>query len=117
MVQKTEWIPPSKILFLSSALVVQLCIILAILAGIHVAAGIHMAAGIHVDNSGDKVALSVSGLLIIAYSLSCVSQPIFSKLSIGRLTNSGLPLFRFAPYVLTGVFWRSIFGELFKALL
>ena len=76
-----------------------------------------MAAGIHVDNSGDKVALSVSGLLIIAYSLSCVSQPIFSKLSIGRLTNSGLPLIRFAPYVLTGVFWRSIFGELFKALL
>lgn len=117
MGQKTEWIPSSRLFFLSSTLAEQFFIIIAIAAGMNVAAAIHIAAGTHVDPSEGTVTLSVSSLLIVAYGLSCVSQPIFSKLPVDRLAHSDLPLIRFAPYVLTGVFWRSIFGGLFKILL
>ena len=116
MGQKTEWVPSSRLLSLSSAMAEQFFIIVAIAAGMHVAAGLHMTAGTHVAPSEENANLSVSSLLIIAYSLSCVSQPVFSKFPIERLTNSGLPLIRFAPYVLTGIFWRNIFGGLLNPL-
>ncbi|MFK8185270.1 MAG: peptidoglycan-binding protein [Phormidesmis sp.] len=100
--QKTEWIPSRKYRSLYFSFVEQLLIVAAV------------AIGVHVGHSEGKVAYSAVSLLVISYSLSCVAQPIISKLPIERLMNSGrslrrfVPLIRFAPYVLTGLFWQHI---------
>ena len=100
MGQKTEWIPPSGFLFLSSPLVEQLLIVLSV------------AAGIHFNPFGEESGLSLISILVVSYSLSCMSQPIISKLPVDQLNGAGGPLVRFAPYVLTGFFWKTILGSL-----
>lgn len=104
MGQKMEWIPPGGFLFLSSPLVEQLLIVLSV------------AAGIYFNPFGGDADLSFVGMMVVAYGLSCMSQPIVSKLPIDQLNVGGGPLVRFAPYVLTGFFWKTILESL-KVLL
>ena len=104
MGQKTEWIPPNGFLFLSSSLIDQLLIVTSV------------AVGIHFNPFGEKTDLSLISMIVVSYGLSCMSQPLFSKLPVDSMDKTKGTLVRFAPYVLTGFFWKTILGSL-KVLL
>lgn len=46
--------------------------------------------------------------LAIAYTLSCLGQPIIEWLLVERLISYNFPLMRYAPYVLIGFLWRHL---------
>jgi len=52
--------------------------------------------------------------LATAYGLTCIVPFLLECLPIRQSKQSSLPLLRYAPYVLTGIFWKPIVASLGK---
>lgn len=55
--------------------------------------------------------------LATAYALTCIVPFLLDKLPLKYSTKASLPLFQYAPYMLTGIFWKPIInfvGAYFK---
>jgi Putative peptidoglycan binding domain len=98
---KSIFLLPLEILFLWN----QLLIIASILLGIY-----------HSPLPGNLPKLNTA--LATAYGLTCVVPFLIDFLPpLKYYDRHALPLFRYAPYVLTGIFWKPIinfFGNLFN---
>lgn len=65
-------------------------------------------AGIYFSPLGEKIEASFFEILAIAYSLSCLGQPLIDQLMGERLASYDFPLMRYAPYVIVGFLWRHL---------
>ena len=83
----------------------QLLIVVAIFAGIYFNP---------LDDSGTQITVPES--LAIAYSLSCLGQPLVEQLA-ERFLIAELPLIRYSPYVLLGFLWRQVLHYVLQTLL
>jgi Putative peptidoglycan binding domain len=100
---KSLFLLPLEILFLWN----QLLIIASILLGIY-----------HSPLPGNALQLNTATAFATAYGLTCVVPFLIDFLPpLKYYDRNALPLFRYAPYVLTGIFWKPIinfFGNLFN---
>ncbi|MEM9808550.1 MAG: peptidoglycan-binding protein, partial [Cyanobacteria bacterium P01_D01_bin.56] len=65
-------------------------------------------AGIHFSPFGEGISFSLLKTLAIAYTLSCLGQPVIERLLVERFISYNFPLMRYAPYVLIGFLWRHV---------
>lgn len=65
-------------------------------------------AGIYFSPFGEGIDFPLLQILIIAYTLSCLGQPVIERLLVEHLISYNFPLMRYAPYVLIGFLWRHV---------
>ncbi|BAZ10912.1 peptidoglycan binding domain-containing protein [Calothrix sp. NIES-4071] len=89
---------PLKTLFLCN----QLLIIVCILIGIY-----------HSPLSSTSPKFSTATALVTAYALTCIVPFLLESIPpLKQYNQQALPLFKYAPYVLTGMFWKPILNFL-----
>lgn len=65
-------------------------------------------AGICFSPFAEEIEFHLFQTLAIAYTLSCLGQPVIERLLVERLISYNFPLMRYAPYVLIGFLWRHV---------
>lgn len=54
--------------------------------------------------------------IVTAIGLTCVTPFLLNLLKLQPLNSSNLPLLQYAPYVLTGIFWKPVLAALVELL-